>query len=97
MPTSIEMISPVRTTKAICLMVFFAIHVLEDVRTRLPFFDSYLIHFLVFYTTPHLLSVVFSQVSSIAFGTYGDMRVTAECQMAPFPAVLALQNTWVLL
>jgi len=40
-------------------------------------------------------SVVFGDISSIAFSAPGDMRVTAKCQMTPFPAVLTLWNTWV--
>jgi len=33
MPISIEMVMPIRTTIAVCLMVSFAIYALEDMRT----------------------------------------------------------------
>ena len=36
---------------------------------------------------------VFGNVSSITLSTSGDMRVTAECRVAPFPTVLTLRNT----
>jgi len=79
MPVSIEMVTPIRTANAICLMVALAIHAFEDVRTRLSFFGSHSIHFLVFHVTPHFLSVMFSNISSIALGAPGDTRMTTEC------------------
>jgi len=79
MPISIEMVTPIRTTIAICLMIPFAIHTFEDVRAWLAFFGGHLICFFVLHTTPHFLSVVFSSMSSIAFSTPGDMRATTEC------------------
>ena len=79
MPVSIEIVMPIRTANAICLMVALAIHVFKDVRTRLSFFGSCSICFLVFYTTSCFLSVMFSDMSSIALGTPGDMRMTTEC------------------
>jgi len=60
-------------------MVALAIHAFEDMRTRLSFFGSYLICFLVFHTISCFLSVMFSNMSSIALGTPGDMRTTTEC------------------
>ena len=95
MPISVETVVPIRTTIAVCLMIPFAIHAFEDVRTGLTFLGGCLICFLVVHATPCFLSVMFSDVSSIVFSISGDMRMTAECQMAPFPAVLALWNTWV--
>ena len=95
MPVSIEMATPIRTANTICLMVALTIHAFENMRTRLSFFDSCSICFFVFYATCCFLSVMFSNVSSIALGTPGDMRTTTECQVAPFPAVLTLWNTQV--
>jgi len=40
MPISIEIVMPVRTTIAVCLMIPFAIHVFEDMRTWLVFFGG---------------------------------------------------------
>ena len=76
MPIFIEMVIPIRTTIAIHLMVFLAIHALEDMRTWLTNIGSCVICFLVFHTAPHFLSVVFGIMSSIALGTPGDVRVT---------------------
>ena len=90
MPISIEMVMLIRTTIAVCLMIPFVVHAFEDVRTRLAFFGSCSICFLVIHVTPHFLSVMFGDVSSIAFSTPGDMRVTTKCRMALFPAVLIL-------
>ena len=95
MPVPIEMVAPVRTAIAICLMVSFAIHAFEDVRARLTVFSGRSVCFFVVHATPHFLSVVFSQVSSVALGISGDMRTTAECRVAPLPTVLALRDTWV--
>ena len=47
----IEIVIPIRIANAICLIVTLAIYAFEDVRTRLSFFDSCLIHFLVFHAT----------------------------------------------
>ena len=79
MPISIEMVTPIRTTIAICLMIPFAIHAFEDVRAWLAFFGGCSICFFVLHATPHFLSVVFSSMSSIAFSTPRDVRVTTEC------------------
>ena len=75
----IEMVAPIWTTIAVCLMVTFAVHAFEDVWTWLAFFGGRTICFLVFHATPYFLSVVFSNVSSIALGAPGDMRAIAKC------------------
>jgi len=89
-PISVEMVVPIQTTIAVCLTVFFAIHAFENMRMRLIFLGGHSICFLVIYAILHFFSVMFGDVSSIAFSTSGNMRITAECQMVPFPAVLAL-------
>ena len=86
----IEMVMPIWTTITICLIVSLVVHAFEDVRIQLSFFSSHMIQLLVFYAILHFLSVVFSDVSSIALGIPVDMRSTAECCMAPFSTVLAL-------
>jgi len=87
------MVMPIRIANTIYLMVALAIHIFEDMRIRLSFFSSHLIYFLVFHVIPHFFFVMFSNVSSIALGTSGDMRTTTECQVALFLAVLTLWNT----
>ena len=79
MPLTIEMVAPVWTTIAICLMVAFAVHAFEDVWTWLAFLGGRTICFLVFHATLCFLSMVFSNVGSIALGAPRDMRVTAKC------------------
>jgi len=95
MPISIETVVPVWTTIAVRLVITFAVHAFEDMRTWFTFLGSCSICFLVLHATPCFLSVVFGHMSSIAFGTPGDMRAAAKRRMTPLPTVLALQNTWV--
>jgi len=76
--TPVKIIAPVRTATVICLMIFFAIHILEDVRTWLTNFGSCMVEFFIFSATPCLFSVMFSRMSSIAFGAPGDMRATTK-------------------
>ena len=95
MPIFIEMVTPIRTTIAICLMVSLAIHTLEDMRTWFTNIGSHAICFLVFHTAPHFLSVVFSLMSSIALSAPGDVRATTQCRMPPLPTVFTLRNSWV--
>ena len=78
-PISIEMVMPIRTTIAIHLMIFFAVHAFKDVRTTLAFFGGHSICFLVIHTIPHFLSVMFSVVCSIAFCTSRNIRVITKC------------------
>jgi len=70
------MITPIRTAITICLMILFAVHVFEDMKTRLTFFGGYLICFLVLYITPHFLSVMFGDMSSITLSASRDVRAT---------------------
>ena len=95
MPISIEMVAPIWTTIAICLMIPFTVYIFKDVRTWLAFLSSCLICFLVVHAIPHFLSVVFSSMSSIALGAPGDMRTETKCWMSPLPTVLALWDIWV--
>ena len=77
MSIPVEMVMPIRTTIAVCLMVLFAVNTFEDMRAWLTFFGGHTICFLVVHTTSCFLSVVFCVVSSIALCTSGDMRMTA--------------------
>ena len=95
MPLSIEVVAPIGTTITVHLMISFAIHAFEDVRTWLTIFGHQTISFLILHATPCFLSVVFSSMDSVALGASGDMRAATKCQMSLLPIVLALQNTWV--
>jgi len=75
-PTPVETIMPIRTAVAIHLMILFAVHAFEDVRTMLAFFGGHSICFLVLHTTPCFLSVMFGDMSSITLSTSGDVRAT---------------------
>ena len=65
MLTPVKTIVPVRIAIAICLMIFFAIHTLEDVRIWLTDFGSHTVEFFIFSATLHLFSVMFGRMSSI--------------------------------
>ena len=76
MPIFIEMVMPVRTTITVCLIVFFVIYTLEDMRTWLTNLGSHAIYFYIFHATPHFLSVMFGIMSFIALSVSGDVRAT---------------------
>ena len=94
-PILIETVTLIRTTIAICLMVSFAIYVLEDMRTWLTNLGSHMIYFLIFNATPHFLSVMFGIMSSITLSTPRDMRATTQYQISLLPTVLTLRNSQV--
>jgi len=79
MPITIETVTPIRTTIAVCLVVSFAIYTLEDMRTWLTNLSSCAIYFLVFHATPCFLPVVFGIMNSIALSIPGDMKATTKC------------------
>jgi len=79
MSLSVEMVILVWTTIAVYLMIAFAVHVLEGMRTWLAFLGGCMICFLVVHATPCFFSVVFGSISSIALGTPGNMRMATKC------------------
>ena len=93
MPISIEMVVPIQTTIAVCLVILFEVHAFEDVRTWLTFLGGCSICFLVIHATLYFLSMVFGSISSIVLGAPGDMRMATKCQMSLLPTVLALWDT----
>ena len=94
-PISVKPVMPIRTAIAIRLMVSFAVHTFEDIRTWLTSNGDHTICFLIFHATPCFLSVVFGIVSSITLGISEDMRASAKCRMTPLPIVFTLRNSWV--
>ena len=76
-PIFVELVMPIRTAITIHLIVSLAIHAFEDMRTWLTNDGSCTISFLVFHATPHIFSMVFGIVSSIALSAPRDMRATA--------------------
>ena len=75
LPLFIEIVSPIRTSVAVHLMVSFTIDTFEDVRARLAFLCSkpWRSQLVVFFATSCLLPMVLRIVRSIAFDTYGCM------------------------
>ena len=97
MPLFIETVLPIRTSVAICLIVFFAINIFKDVRARFTFLCSkpWRSQLVIFFATPCLLSVVLKIVRSIAFDIPKHMWLATKYWVTPFLAVLVLWNTWV--
>ena len=85
---------PKWTGVTVCLMVSFAVSAFEDMRTWLTF-GGCSVEVLVLFATPHIFSVMFSSVCSIALCASGHMRVTTKYWVPPFPTVLALWNAQV--
>jgi len=79
MPLSVEMVMPVWTTIAVCLMIAFAVHALEGMRTWFIFLGGHMICFLVVHATLCFLSMVFGSMSSIVLGIPGDIRTVTKC------------------
>jgi len=75
MPLFIEIISLIRTSVAVHLMVFFTIDTFEDIRARLAFLYSRLwrSQLVIFFATSHIFSVVFRIVRSITFDASGHI------------------------
>ena len=76
MPTPVEMIMLIRTAVAIHLMILFIVHIFKDMRTRLTFFGGHSICFLILHITPHFLSIMFGDMSSITLSISEDVKVT---------------------
>jgi len=73
MPLFIEIVSPIRTSVAVHLIVFFTIDIFENIRARLAFLCSKLwrSQLVIFFATSYIFSVVFGIVRSIAFDVPG--------------------------
>ena len=97
MPLTIEMVSPKWTLDGISLIVSFAIGALERVRAGFALlgFESGWVNFIISFTAPTELSVMFRLVGAIAFGTSCSLDPTRHGGMAPLPTVLAEWNTGV--
>ena len=93
--TPVKTIVPVKTAIAICLMIFFVIYILEDIRTWLTNFGSCMVEFFIFSATPCHFSVMFSRMSSITFGAPGDIRATTKYWVIPLLTAFILRNSWI--
>ena len=89
-----ETMSPEWTCIRIGLMISFTVGTLEGVGARIAFFGfkSRRVNFVVSFTTPTKLPVVFQFVRTVALYTLGSLNATWEGWMSPLPAVLALEN-----
>ena len=90
-----ETMSPEWTSVRIGLMISFTVRTLEGVRARLAFlgFKFRWVDFVVSFTTPAKLPVVFRFVRTVTLYTFGPLNATRESRMSPLPAILALGNS----
>ena len=95
MPLTIESVFPKWTLDGVGLMVSFAIGALEHMGAGFaPLgFKSGWVNFIISFTAPTELSVMFQLVRAIAFDTSCSLDPTRHGGMAPLPTVLAEWNT----
>ena len=95
MPLTIESVFPKWTLDGVGLMVSFAIGALERMGAGFaPLgFKSGWVNFIISFTAPTELSVMFQLVRAIAFDTSCSLDPTRHGGMAPLPTVLAEWNT----
>lgn len=69
MPNFVEIVSPVRTSITVPLVIFLAVNILKKMRVRLVFFCSkpWKIYVSILFTVLCLLSMILEFVRSIAF------------------------------
>ena len=94
MPISIEMVSLIWTSIAVCLMVAFTVGTFEDMRIRLAFLcsESWRRQLIIFFITSCLFPIVFGIIEFI-ISTSGHMRLTTKGWMTPFLTVPILRNS----
>ena len=93
----IEVISPEKTDIRISLMIVFAIQALEAVRSRFTLFcfESGYVSLKVCFAIPSEMSVVFNFVETIVFNIPQTLSTACKCDVSPFLAVFALENSQV--
>ena len=96
-PLTIELVSPKWTLDGVDLMVSFAIGALEHIGAGFaPLgFESGWVNFIISFTAPTELSVMFQLVRAVAFGTSCSLDPIQHGGVAPLPTVLAEWNTGV--
>jgi len=96
-PLTIESVSPKWTLDGVDLMVSFAIGALERMGAGFaPLgFESVWVNFIISFTAPTELSVMFRLVRAIAFDTSCSLDPTRHGGVVPLPTVLAEWNTGV--
>jgi len=96
-PFSIELVFPEGAFGIIHKMVLFAVNAFEGVWAWFSFlcFELGGIRFTIPFAVPGQVSVVLEFVGSAAFLAFGPMYSASKCCVSPFPAVVALGNTWV--
>ena len=80
---------------AVCLMSFFAINALEDMRARLIFLCSkpWWFWLIIFFVVSHFLPIMLGIVRSIIFDVSEYLGLPTEYCIALFPIVLTLWNS----
>jgi len=91
MPLMVETMSPKWTLNGVGLMVSFTIGALERMRARFASlgFESWWVNFIISFTAPTELSVVFRLVRAIILDTSSSLDPTRHGGMTPFPTILA--------
>jgi len=95
MPLTVEMMSPKWTLNGVGLMVSFTIGALERMRARFVSlgFESWWVNFIISFTAPTELSVVFRLVRAITLDTSSSLDPTQHGSVTPFPTILAERDT----
>jgi len=96
-PFPVELVFPERAFGVIREMVFFAVNAFEGVWAWFTFlcFESGGICFIVPFTTPSQVSVVFEFVGASTLLAFSPVHSASKHCVFPFPAVVALGNAWV--
>jgi len=94
MPLMIESMFPKWTMDRVSLVISFTIRALERMRARftLPGFKSRRISFVVSFTTPTELSMMFQLVRAVTFNTFCSLNPARQGGMTPFPAILTKRD-----
>jgi len=93
-PFVMEPMFPKQTQVGVCLVISTTVGALEGMQTWFAFFCLEVrgISFLIHFTTPPKLMMVFSLVRTITLDTLGALDMAEYSHMFPLPAILALRD-----
>jgi len=95
MPLTVETMSPKWILNGVGLMISFTIGALERMRARFASlsFKSWWVSFIVSFTAPTELSVVFRLVRAVTLDTSSSLDPIRHGGMTPFPTILTERDT----
>jgi len=98
MPFFVKSMLPEWAVGGAGLMIAFAVKTFERMRARfiLLSFWSRGIYFVVSFAALSKMTMMNSLVRPIAFNTFSPLGTTYPGHVTPFPAILALQDSWVI-